>query len=110
MKLISQLIMALLFSANLAAQQDSSYLAIVGGDIHTVSDGVIMKGVVLCKDSRILKVGKRVRIPDGAEIIDAKGMQVYPGLIATEAYGVINGRGVDIADSYDPYKLNLDLA
>ncbi len=110
MKLISQLIMVLLFSANLAAQQDSSYLAIVGGDIHTVSDGVIMKGVVLCKDSRILKVGKRVRIPDGAEIIDAKGMQVYPGLIATEAYGVINGRGVDIADSYDPYKLNLDLA
>jgi hypothetical protein len=109
MKTIIHLFLALAFCANVTAQ-DSSYLAIVGGDIHTVTDGVIMKGVVLCKDSRILKIGKRVRIPEGAEVIDASGMQVYPGLIAADASGIVNGRGVDVADSYDPYKLNLDLA
>jgi hypothetical protein len=111
MKIISQLILALLVSASAAAQEDgSSYLAIVGGDIHTVTDGVIKNGVVLCKDSRILKVGKRVRIPEGAEILNAQGMQVYPGLIAADASGLVNGRGIDVADAYDPYKLQLELA
>ncbi|MDP6962748.1 MAG: amidohydrolase family protein [Planctomycetota bacterium] len=111
MKIISHLILTLIVGANLAAQEsDASYLAIVGGDIHTVTDGVIMKGVVLCKDSRILKVGKRVRIPEGAEIIDASGMQVYPGLIAADANSIVNGRGLSVADSYDPYSLNVDLA
>ena len=89
---------------------DPSYLAIVGADIHTVSDGLIQDGIILCKDNRILKVGKRVRIPDSAQVVDASGMHVYPGLIAVDASGILNGRGRDIADSYDPYKLNLDLA
>ena len=111
MKTILHLILVSVLCANVNAQdQGSSYLAIVGGDIHTVTDGVIMKGVVLCKDSRILKVGKRVRIPEGAEIINAEGMQVYPGLIAIDASGIVSGRGAAVADSYDPYALNIDLA
>jgi hypothetical protein len=111
MKTILQLILVSVLCVSVNAQdQDSSYLAIVGGDIHTVTDGVIMKGVVLCKDSRILKVGKRVRIPEGAEIINAEGMQVYPGLIAIDSSGIVSGRGVAVADSYDPYALNIDLA
>jgi hypothetical protein len=111
MKTILHLILVSVLCANVNAQdQDSRYLAIVGGDIHTVTDGVILRGVVLCKDSRILKVGKRVRIPEGAEIINAEGMQVYPGLIAIDASGIVSGRGTDIADSYDPYALYIDLA
>ncbi|MHC4380568.1 MAG: amidohydrolase family protein, partial [Planctomycetota bacterium] len=88
---------------------DSPYLAILGADIHTVTDGLIRRGTMLCKDGRILKIGKRISIPKGARRIDAQGMQVYPGLIAVDSSGIVRGRGTSVRDDYDPYSLNIDL-
>jgi len=88
---------------------DSPYLAILGADIHTVTDGLIARGTMLCKDGRILKIGKNIRIPKGARRIDAQGMQVYPGLIAVDSSGIVRGRGSSVRDDYDPYALNIDL-
>jgi hypothetical protein len=88
---------------------DSPYLAIVGAEIHTVSDGVIPSGTVLCKGGRILKVGRRVAVPEGARVIEAEGMKVYPGLVAVESSGIVQGRGSGLADDYDPFSLNVDL-
>lgn len=92
-----------------AEDPDSPYLAIIGGDIHTVSDGLIRKGTILCKEGRILKVGRRVKLPKGARRVDASGMQVYPGLIAVRTNGIVSGRGTNIADDFDPFGLNVDL-
>jgi len=88
---------------------DSPYLYIHGADIHTVTNGVIHKGDLLCKDGRVLKLGESLRKPHGARRIDATGMQIYPGLIAVDSSGVVSGRGLSIRDSYDPYALNIDL-
>lgn len=93
-----------------AAPAKSPYLAIVGGEIHTVTGGVIDGGTVLCKDGRILKVGPRVAVPEGARVIDAAGMKVYPGLLAVESSGIVSGRGEGLKDDYDPFALNVDLA
>ena len=35
---------------------EPSYLAIVGADIHTVSDGLIQDGIILCKIIEYLKL------------------------------------------------------
>lgn len=88
---------------------DSPYLYIHGADIHTVTNGVIQKGDILCKDGRVMKLGESLRKPHGARQIDASGMQIYPGLIAVESSGIVSGRGLSIRDSYDPYALNIDL-
>lgn len=88
---------------------DSPYLYIHGADIHTVTNGVIHKGDILCKDGRVLKLGESLRKPYGARRIDATGMQIYPGLIAVDSSGIVSGRGLSIRDSYDPYALNIDL-
>jgi imidazolonepropionase-like amidohydrolase len=56
-------------------------LAIKGGEIHTVSGGVIKKGTVLIEEGKILSVGKSIPIPRGAKVIDAKGLIVTPGII-----------------------------
>lgn len=92
-----------------AVDPNSPYLAIFGADIHTVTDGVIRRGMVLCKNDRILKVGKKIRIPAGARRIDATGMQVYPGLVAVDTSGIVQGRGASLRDDFDPFALNLDL-
>lgn len=96
-------------STEVAPPKESPYLAVVGGDIYTVTDGMIARGALLAKNGRIMKVGKRVRIPKGARIIDATGMRVYPGLIAVDSSGFLRGSGASARDGFDPFSLTLDL-
>ena len=64
-------------------------LAIKGGEIHTISQGVIKKGTVLIEDGKILSVGKNISIPAGAKVIDAKGLIITPGIIdARSSFGI----------------------
>ncbi len=93
-----------------AAPAESPWLAVIGGDIYTVTDGIIRQGTVLCRDGRIMAVGASVRVPEGARTIDATGLRVYPGLIAVDSSGLIRGNGAGARDSFDPFSLNVDLA
>jgi hypothetical protein len=42
-------------------------------------------------------------------VLDATGMQVYPGLIAVNSSGLVRGNGTGARDNFDPFSLNLDL-
>lgn len=83
------------------------YLAVVNGTVHTVSGPVIRGATVLSKNGVIEAIGPAVKIPEGAEVIDAAGHHVYPGLVAVESLGLV-GTG-DPADSTDPFNLNMAL-
>ncbi|MGI9013200.1 MAG: amidohydrolase family protein [Phycisphaerales bacterium] len=84
------------------------YLAITGGTVHTISGGRLDGATILCKNGRILEIGARVTIPSGAEVIDATGYEVYPGLIALRSAGIVGGGSPD--DSTDVYALNMSVA
>jgi len=60
--------------------------AITGGKLLTITHGTIDNGVILLQSGKITAVGTAasIKIPKGATIVDAKGMTVYPGLIAAE--------------------------
>ena len=92
------------------AEEESPYLAIVGGRVHTVTRGTLPHATVLCKNGRIMKIGSRVRVPEGSRVIDAPGTHVYPGLVAVNSSGVVSGGGAGIRDSFDPFSINVDLA
>jgi imidazolonepropionase-like amidohydrolase len=49
--------------------------------IQTVTNGVISDGTVLIDQGKISAVGTNVAIPAGAEVIDCKGLWIYPGMI-----------------------------
>jgi imidazolonepropionase-like amidohydrolase len=97
-------------------------LAIVGGDVYTVTHEVIRNGTVLVKDGKILRVGQDLPIPDGATVLDAKGKYVTPGFVALSMAGVGlrtagagrggpatpgGGRNDKLADSLDPFDRNI---
>jgi imidazolonepropionase-like amidohydrolase len=63
-------------------------IALKGGKLLTVTHGVIENGVVLMQGEKITAVGAAgsVNVPAGAQIIDATGMTIYPGLIDSETH------------------------
>ena len=68
-------------------------LALVNGDIWTISDGVIEEGIIIIEDGRIKTVKTKGSIPEKAEKIDLEGKIVMPGLIDahTHCWPVILG-------------------
>lgn len=63
-------------------------IAIVGGKLLTVTHGSIENGVVIMTAGKIVAVGpaSSTKVPSGAQIFDAKGMTVYPGLFDAETH------------------------
>ena len=71
------------------AKQDRPIL-LAGGDIHTVSQGLLKSSDLLFENGRITAIGKKLTPPAGAKIIDVTGQQVYPGLMdANSTLGLI---------------------
>ena len=63
-------------------------VAIVGGKLLTVTHGVIENGTVILTNGKIVAVGPSASTPTpaGAQIFDAHGMTVYPGLFDAETH------------------------
>lgn len=59
----------------------SDFYAIVGGTVHPVSGPEIVNGTVVIRDGVIAAVGEGTQPPEGAVVVDATGLHVYPGLI-----------------------------
>ncbi|MEX2175819.1 MAG: amidohydrolase family protein [Pirellulaceae bacterium] len=55
-------------------------VALTGATIHPVSGPAIEQGTLVFAEGKIAAVGKDVKIPDGAEVIDLAGQHVYPAL------------------------------
>jgi len=95
-----------------SAVADEQVTAIQGGDLYTITSGIIKKGTLLIKDGKIWRIGQGIEIPKGATVIDARGKVVMPGFVAATArlgiasYGPIS----KIADSLDPFHYSVSLA
>ena len=102
--------------------QEPGVTVIRGATILTVTRGTIKNGSILIRNGKIARVGRRVRAPRDATVIDATGMYVIPGII--DAHSHIAGDGglnegsvavssmVGIEDVIDPEDINIyrDLA
>jgi imidazolonepropionase-like amidohydrolase len=113
-------------AADAKDKNKSKVVAVVGGDVYTVTHEVIRNGTVLIRDGKIVAVGQDVKVPEGATVIDAKGKYVTPGFVAVSMAGVgIRGAGAGqgrggrgglpggggaagkLADSLDPFDRNM---
>lgn len=65
------------------AAQDRPVL-LRGGDLYTITGGVLRSTDLIFSDGRIVAIGANLEAPAEAEIIDVRGMNVYPGLIGAQ--------------------------
>lgn len=61
-------------------------IAIVNGRVLTVMQGTLEKGTVLLEGGKIKAVGEHIEVPQDAEVIDASGLWVTPGLIDSHTH------------------------
>ncbi len=63
-----------------AQSQPSTSYALTHAKIFTLAGSTIEDGTLIIRDGKIAAVGAGLDLPIGAQVIDAKGLQVYPGL------------------------------
>jgi imidazolonepropionase-like amidohydrolase len=75
-------------------------IAITNGKVMTITQGTLEPGTVLVEGGRIVAVGEEVFLPEDAEIYDAAGKVVMPGLIDSHCHvGLFpDGIGWEYAD------------
>lgn len=74
-------LIGLILACALAALAAGDTILIRDADVYPVT-GKEMKGVsVLIQDGKIAEIGAKIAVPKGAQIVEAKGMRVYPGMI-----------------------------
>jgi imidazolonepropionase-like amidohydrolase len=100
-----------LFAAN-PADAPPVVVIIQNATIYTVSHGTIDHGSILIRDGKIAEVGQSITQPKGAQVIDAAGQFVIPGIIDCHSHIAVDGSVnegsvsvssmVNIADVLDP--------
>jgi len=73
------------------AAEPSPVILIQNATILTVSHGTIERGSILIKDGKIAEVGASVKAPKDAQVIDAAGQFVMPGIIDCHSHIAIDG-------------------
>lgn len=68
-------------SDTIPAPPQTKPIAIKGATIHPVSGPDIANGTIVFENGKITAIGADAAIPAGAEVIEANGKHVYPGLI-----------------------------
>ena len=73
------------------AAEPSPVILIQNATILTVSHGTIERGSILIKDGKIAEVGASVKAPKDAQVIDATGQFVMPGIIDCHSHIAVDG-------------------
>lgn len=69
-------------------------ICIKNGMVHNAIDPEPMIADILVEDGKIKEIGTNLNFSNGVEIIDAKGLQVYPGFVEAHCHIGLHGYGI----------------
>ncbi len=61
-------------------------VALRGATVHTAAGDPIPNATVVIRDGKIAAVGANVAVPAGAQVVDASGKQIIPGMIDNHSH------------------------
>ena len=98
------LILALMSGSVLAhdyvpGEPQSQPILLQGGDLYTISGGVLFETDLLFESGVITQIGRSLTPPENTRVIDVAGKRVYPGLIdAWTVLGLVEITAVRASD------------
>lgn len=114
MKKLLYTILILLVRISIAKSQENIYPAkefkgrmfITKGTIHVGNGQVIENGTIEVNNGKIVQIGSNVTVPlNSGKVVDAKGKQVYPGLILPSTDIGLREIGSGVRGSNDVFEL-----
>lgn len=69
-------------------------ICIKNGMIHTAVDPNPFNGDILIENGKIRSIGENLNIPENTEILDVKGLSVYPGFVEAHCHIGLDGYGI----------------
>lgn len=69
-------------------------LCVKNGMIHNAVTREPFRGDILVENGKIRAVGEHLEIPEGTEIVDVEGLQVYPGFVEAHGHIGLDGYGI----------------
>ena len=81
MKKFIMLLLFILIAAPMYATEGSPGYAIINATIIPVTSDTVSDGVLVIEGEKIAAIGQNLEYPADLEVIDARGLFVYPGLI-----------------------------
>ena len=69
-------------------------LLIRGGLVYDAVHETPYVADILCKDGKISEIAQSIAAPEGCEIINAEGMNVYPGFVEAHGHLGLDGYGI----------------
>ena len=80
-----------LFTRAATPPDSAPVILIQNATILTVSHGTIEHGSILIKDGKIAEVGTSIKAPKDAQVVDAAGQFVIPGIIDCHSHIAVDG-------------------
>lgn len=69
-------------------------LFIKNGMIHDAIHEEPFQGSILVEDGKIRAIGESLEVPEGTQVVDAGGLQVYPGFVEAHGHIGLDGYGI----------------
>jgi imidazolonepropionase-like amidohydrolase len=66
-------------------------ILIQNATIYTITHGIIDHGSILIRDGKIAEVGASIKAPANAQVVDAAGQYVMPGIIDCHSHIAVDG-------------------
>jgi imidazolonepropionase-like amidohydrolase len=88
---------------------EERWFAILNGEVHTGTGAVLRGATVLARNGKIQEIGYDVVVPPDAKTLDARGLLVYPGIVAVSSQGLIGSASSDLEDTVDPFNPRMTL-
>ena len=80
-KILIAIVFLIGWAATIASPAETEVVAVRGGTLYTITQGIVEGGVLLIRGGKIEAIGRAVPVPKGAKVIDAAGAAVFPGFI-----------------------------
>ena len=69
-------------------------ICIKNGQIHDAICPETVVADILVENGKIREIGKNLNVPENIEMIDATGLQVYPGFVEAHCHIGLHGYGI----------------